>query len=179
MSVPLLSTKFYIPPLRSEVVHRQHLVDKLNAGLHSKLTLISAPAGFGKTTLLSACSQDCKKPLAWVSLDQGDNDPNRFLQYFIAAIHRITPEFGDDAIFSLQSTQNPDYLRLLTNLLNEIMQSGNEFALVLDDYHLITATMIQDMLIFCLENMPPNMHFVISSRSDPPWPLARFGCVTR
>ena len=174
MSDPLLSTKFYIPPLRSEVVPRQRLVDKLNAGLQGKLTLISAPAGFGKTTLLSACSQDCTKPFAWVSLDQGDDDPTRFLQYFVAAIQRINPEFGDEALLSLQSTQNPDYQHLLTNLLNEIMQFEDTFAIVLDDYHLISATVIQDLLIFCMENMPPNMHLVISSRSDPPWPLARF-----
>lgn len=174
MSAPLLATKLYIPYLRSTVVPRPRLVDKLNAGLSGKFTLISAPAGFGKTTLLSVCIRDCNKPIAWVSLDQGDNDPARFLMYFIAAIQRINPEIGKELLPSLQSAPIPETEFLLTNLINEITELADSFAIVLDDYHLITEAKIQDLLIFFLERLPTNVHLLISSRSDPPWPLARF-----
>ncbi len=174
MSTTLLATKLYIPPLRSAFVQRPRLVHKLNAGLKGKLTLISAPAGFGKTTLLSACAQKCDKPIAWLSLDQGDNDPKRFLNYLIAAIQQVNPEIGRGIQVSLQSTQNLEIEFYLTSLINEISEQGDPFAVVLDDYHLITEPKIQDRLIYFVENLPISMHLIISSRSDPPWPLARF-----
>ncbi|MDH4136696.1 MAG: LuxR family transcriptional regulator, partial [Anaerolineae bacterium] len=173
MSTPLLTTKLYIPPVRPELVLRPHLIERLNAGLHRKLSLVSAPAGFGKTTLLSEWVAGCGRPVAWVSLDEDDNDPVRFLAYFVAALQTIEANAGESALNAFQAAQPPPMESLLTTLVNEIAAIPDPFALVLDDYHLISAQPIHDALTFLLDHFPPQMHLVIVTRADPPLPIAR------
>jgi len=178
MATPLLRTKLYIPPVRPEIVSRPRLIERLNAGLDRRLTLISAPAGFGKTTLLSEwihCRGAVTAPLqvAWLSLDEGDNDPTRFLAYFVAAIQTIHQDIGQSVIAALQSSQPLPIQAILTTLINEIAAIPDRLVLVLDDYHLIEAQPIHQALTFLLEHLPPQMHLVIATREDPHLPLAR------
>jgi LuxR family transcriptional regulator, maltose regulon positive regulatory protein len=175
MSDALLLTKLYIPPSRSKVVLRPRLLEQLNGGLSSvrKLTLVSAPAGFGKTTLVSEWIAGCKRPVAWLSLDEGDNDPVRFLTYLTAAFQTITANIGEGALAVLQSPQPPSIESILTALLNEITTILEHFILVLDDYHVIDSKPVDAALTFLLEHLPPQMHLVITTREDPHLPLAR------
>jgi LuxR family maltose regulon positive regulatory protein len=137
------------------------------------LILISAPAGFGKTTLVSEWIAGGQRPAAWLSLDEGDNDPLRFLAYFITALQAIVPNIGDGVLRTLQSPQPPPAETMLTALLNEINTIPDNFVLVLDDYHVIEAQPIDTALTFLLEHTPPQMHLVITTREDPGLPLAR------
>jgi LuxR family maltose regulon positive regulatory protein len=162
----------YSPP-RPKVVPRSRLIERLNEGLHRKLTLIATPAGFGKTTLLSTWVASCDRRVAWLSLDTGDNDPTRFLTYFVAALQSIAADIGSGVLGVLQSPQPPPTESLLTALLNEIAGIPEHFVLVLDDYHVIDAKPVDDALTFLLEHLPPQMHLVISTREDPQLPLAR------
>src|SRR6516162_8136439 len=107
MATPILTTKLYIPPTQTNVIQRSHLIERLNEGLRHKLTLVSAPAGFGKTTLVSTWVTNCARPVAWLSLDEGDNDPTRFLAYLIAALQTIAANFGKGVLGMLQSSQPP------------------------------------------------------------------------
>jgi len=173
MTMPLLTTKLYIPPPRPNLVSRPRLIKRLNAGLHRKLTLISAPAGFGKTTLLSEWVAGCGWPVAWLSLDKGDNDSAQFWAYLIAALQTIHESIGEATLAALQSPQPPSVEPLLTGLINEIAGLADSFALALDDFHVITDQQVNDGITFLLDNLPPQMHLVLSSRADPPWPLAR------
>ena len=178
MSTPILATKLYIPPPRPKVVLRPRLIERLNEGLSSgrKLTLISAPAGFGKTTLVSEWVAGCGRPVAWLSLDEGDNDPTRFLTYLVAALQTIAPKIGEGVLAALQSPQPPPIESILTTLLNEIAAIPDNFILVLDDYHVIDSKPVDQALTFLLEHLPPQMHLVIATREDPPsapGPLAR------
>lgn len=173
MSIPILATKLHIPPPRPKVVLRPRLTERLNEGLHRKLTLISAPAGFGKTTLIGEWLAAGERSVAWLSLDEGDNDPIRFLTYFIAALQTITPTIGEGVLEALQSSQSPPIEPILTVLLNEITTVPRDLVLVLDDYHVIDAKAVDDALGFLLEHLPPRMHLVITTREDPPFPLAR------
>src|SRR5215467_5191084 len=133
MSTPILATKLYIPRLRPNVVNRPRLIARLNEGLHGKLTLISAPAGFGKTTLVSAWLAGYGRPAAWLSLDEGENDPTRFLTYLVAAVQTIAPHFGAKLLGMLQSPQPPSTDSMLTALLNDLNTIPDQFILVLDD----------------------------------------------
>jgi len=169
----ILATKLYIPPPRPQLVPRLRLIERLNEGLRRKLTLISAPAGFGKTTLVSEWVAGCERPAVWLSLDEGDSDPTRFLAYFIAALQTIAPTTGVGVLAALQSPQPPPTELLLTTLLNEIAVIPDNFILVLDDYHAIEAQPVDMALAFLLEHLPPQMHLVIATREDPPLPLAR------
>ena len=173
MTTPILGTKLYIPPPRTKVVHRRRLIERLNEGLHGKLTLVSAPAGFGKTTLVSEWITDCNCPSAWLSLDEGDNDLTRFLIYLVAAVQTIAPNIGEEVFAVLQSPQSPTTEAILTALLNEIVAFPDDFLLVLDDYHLTDSRSIDTALTFLLEHLPPRMHLVITTREDPNLPLAR------
>ena len=139
MSTPILATKLYVPPPRPKAVLRPRLIERLNEGLHRKLTLISAPAGFGKTTLVSEWVAGCERPAAWLSLDEGDSDPTRFLTYLVAALQTIAPNIGEGVLGVLQSPQPPPTEAILTALLNEIATVPDDFVLVLDDYHVIDA----------------------------------------
>jgi LuxR family maltose regulon positive regulatory protein len=175
----LLQTKLYPPPKRPNLVLRPRLIERLNQGLQQghKLSLISAPAGFGKTTLVSEWLQTEQKaatPIAWLSLDEADNDPTRFLAYFIAALQTIAPKFGEGVLAGLQSPQPPPVESMLTSLLNEIATVPDKFILVLDDYHLIEANPIDNALAFLLRHLPPQKHLVITTREDPNLPLARY-----
>jgi LuxR family maltose regulon positive regulatory protein len=173
LSAPFLSTKLYIPPARPMLVSRPRLTERLDAGLHRKLTLISAPAGFGKTTLLSEWVAGSERPVAWVSLDEDDSDPARFLTYLIAALQTIEADVGKGALSALQSPQPPPTEAMLAALINEIAAIPNPIVLVLDDYHLIEAQSVHDTLTFLLRHRPPQMHLVIATRDDPQLPLAR------
>lgn len=173
MSIPILATKLYIPPPRPKVVRRPRLVERLNEGLRCKLTLISAPAGFGKTTLLSEWIAGSERPVAWLSLDEGDNDPTRFLSYLVATLQPVTAHIGEGVLAMLQSPQPPPTEAILTALLNEIITLPDNFVLVLDDYHQISAKPVDLALTFLLEHLPPQMHLLIATREDPQLPLAR------
>ena len=160
------------------MVSRPRLIEWLNEGLSRKLTLISAPAGFGKTTLVSDWLAGCARlepevRAAWLSLDEGDNDPARFLAYMIAALRTIKASIGKGIPSALQSPQPPPTEVVLTQLINETTAIPGSIILVLDDYHLLEAQAIHDALTFLLEHLPPQMHMVIASREDPPLPLAR------
>jgi len=173
MSTPILATKLYVPPPQPRVVHRPRLIERLNEGLHRRLTLISAPAGFGKTTLLGEWLAGCERPAAWLSLDEADSDPTRFLSYLVAALQTIAPNIGEGVLGMLQSPQPPPAESLLTTLLNEIATIEDDLALVLDDYHVIDAKLVDDALTFLIEHLPPRMHLIIATREDPNLPLAR------
>jgi LuxR family maltose regulon positive regulatory protein len=148
-------------------------VERLNEGLHRKLTLISAPAGFGKTTLVSEWISNCGRPVAWLSLDEGDNNPTRFLIYLVAALQTIAPKIGIGVLAALQSPQPPPVESILTTLFNEITTISDNFVLILDDYHVVDSPPVGQALTFLVEHMPPQMHLVIATREDPPLPLAR------
>ncbi|MFN8475637.1 MAG: LuxR C-terminal-related transcriptional regulator [Anaerolineae bacterium] len=173
MSTPLLATKLYIPPPPPRAISRSRLINRLNEGLHSKLILISAPAGFGKTTLVSAWVAGRPYPTAWLSLDTGDNEPTRFLAYLAAALQTIAPQIGRGVLGALQSPQPPPPETILTTLLNDIAAVPGDFILVLDDYHVIEAQAVDQALTFLVEHLPPQMHLVIATREDPQLPLAR------
>ncbi len=173
MSTPILATKLYIPRLRPNVVRRPRLLERLNEGLHRNLILISAPAGFGKTTLVSEWVEGIERPAAWLSLDEGDNDPARFLTYLVAALQTIAATIGVGVVGVLQSPQPPPTEAILTALLNDMTTIKDQFVLVLDDYHVIEAKVVDHALTFLLEHLPPHMHLVIATREDPPLPLAR------
>ena len=169
----LLTTKLFIPTTRPELVSRPRLIEQLNDGLHRKMTLISAPAGFGKTTLVSEWVATCEQPVTWLSLDDGDNDPTRFLTYLIAALQKIDSNMAKGTLSALQSPQPPPTEFALTALINEIAAVPEKIILILDDYHLIEAQPIHKALNFLLENIPPQMHLVIATREDPLLPLPR------
>jgi LuxR family maltose regulon positive regulatory protein len=174
MDTPLLKTKLYIPPVRPVLVPRPRLIERLNAGLQRKLTLISAPAGFGKTALAAQWISDLQSPVvAWLSLDEDDNDPARFFTYLIAALETVQADVGVDALALLQSPQPPPLQAVLTMLINSLTTIPADFVLVLDDYHVVEQQPIHDALTFLLDHLPPQMHLVIASRADPPLPLAR------
>jgi LuxR family maltose regulon positive regulatory protein len=202
MTAPLLTTKLYIPPVRPEWVSRPRLIERLSAGLDRKLTLISAPAGFGKTTLLSEWLRELgaiRRPgdmeaalalplrAAWLSLDHSDNEPGRFWAYVIAALQKLWPGIGEPTRTALQSRQQPPIEELLAALINEIAKVEAPFVFVLDDYHVIEAQPIHKALTFLLAHLPPltvssrranargpnGMHLVIATRADPPMPLSR------
>jgi LuxR family maltose regulon positive regulatory protein len=181
MSTPILATKLYIPPPRTKIVLRPRLIERLNEGLQRKLTIISASAGFGKTTLVSEWVASCERPIAWLSLDEGDNDSTRFLTYLVAALQTIAQskvegvatKLGAGVLNVLQSPQPPPIESILTVLLNEITIFPNNFILVLDDYHVIESKPVDQALTFLLAHQPPQMHLVIATREDPSLPLAR------
>jgi LuxR family transcriptional regulator, maltose regulon positive regulatory protein len=173
MAAQILATKLYIPSPRSRIVLRLRLIDRLNEGVSGKLTLISAPAGFGKTTLVSEWAADCGRPVAWLSLDEGDNDLTRFFTYLVAALRTIAADIGTGLLTVLQTPQLPSSESILTNLLNDITAIPDDFILVLDDYHLIEDKRVDQAVDFLIERLPPQMHLLITTREDPQLPLAR------
>jgi ATP/maltotriose-dependent transcriptional regulator MalT len=173
MPTTLLATKLYIPRPRPNVVSRLRLLERLNEGLQCNLTLIAAPAGFGKTTLLSEWVANCERPAAWLSLDEADSDPARFLTYFVAAVQTIAATIGAGVLSALQSSQPPPLEALLVALLNDLSTIQDDFVLVLDDYHVVDAQPIDQALTSLVEHLPPQMHLVIATREDPHLPLAR------
>ncbi|MEO7910297.1 MAG: hypothetical protein ABIV47_11670, partial [Roseiflexaceae bacterium] len=196
-TAPLLTTKLHLPRPRGTLVPRPRLLARLEAGTQLALTLIAAPAGFGKTTLLSAwlrqelsienaklrtgvsapdsqCSMlNAQFNVAWLTLDAADNDPSTFLRYLIAALRRAAPSVGALALALMGEAQPPQLATLLTTLINDLAEASQPVLLALDDYHVITAPAVHEALIFLLEHLPPTLHLVIGSREDPPLPLAR------
>jgi LuxR family maltose regulon positive regulatory protein len=172
----LLTTKLNIPPARPQTVPRPRLIERLEEALGYNLILVSAPAGFGKTTLLSEWARILQPQVSttWISLDKGDNDPTRFWDYFIAALQALQPGCGEKILPWLHSSQPPSTEAMLTALINEISVIKGDFIIVLDDYHLIDSQQIHDGIIYLLEHLPVQVHLVIATRADPPLPLARF-----
>ena len=176
MTLPLLSTKLHIPQARSNAVLRSRLVEKLLTGvkLPKSLTMLSGPAGFGKTTLLSTFASALRRPAAWVSLDEADNDPIRFWTYVLTACQSIQSDIGGSVLALLQSPQPIPSGTVPTILINDLVRLGSDLVIVLDDYHVIQNAAIHSALAFLLDHLPENLHLVISTRVDPPWSLARF-----
>jgi LuxR family transcriptional regulator, maltose regulon positive regulatory protein len=175
-AAPLLATKLYIPPLRPHLVPRPRLLERVQAGLMGKLTLIAAPAGFGKTTLVSAwraSPSGSTMPLAWVSLDADDNDAPRFWSYVLAALETVYPAMDTTAAALLRSPQLPPMDAIVTSLINAISPMAMEAALILDDYHLIATPAIHAAMTFLLDHLPPQLHLIMLMRADPPLPLTR------
>jgi LuxR family maltose regulon positive regulatory protein len=174
VETPLLHTKLYIPQIPSNHVARPHLIQKLNQGLKGKLILVAAPAGFGKTSLLSEWVRQLAQRIAWLSLDKDDNDLARFLSYIIAGLQEVDERIGLELQALVQASQPPPAEMLLAMLVNEIDAIEDDFFLVLDDYQDITAPEIHHALNFMLDHAPPQMHLVIASRADPFLPIPRF-----
>ena len=172
----ILTTKLYIPQSHPTLVNRPHLIEQLDACLHCQLTIISAPAGFGKTTLIATWVKETKNAsnrFAWVSLDQNDNDPGRFLTYSIAGLQKIETGLCEAALDWLESSTESPIEAVLSEVINDIAELPYDISLILDDFHLITEPAIHEAFTFLLDNQPPNLHLIIISRADPPWPLAR------
>ena len=170
----LLTTKLNVPSNRSNLVVRPRLLRRLDEGSRGKLTLISAPAGYGKTTLLGERVLRRKLPVGWLSLDGGDNDSTTFFSYMISALQTVETDIGESILRSLRVPQPPPTQVVLTALVNEIAAISNRnLALVLDDYHVIRNESIHAALAFLLEHLPPQMHLIIASRTDPPMRLTR------
>jgi LuxR family maltose regulon positive regulatory protein len=174
-SSPLINTKLYIPRARPNRVERPRLIARLNKALSQQLTLVCAPAGFGKTTLLSEWIPHCEICVTWLSLDEADNDPIRFWSYFIAAVQTLQNSIGENALALLNAPhlQTTPIESILTALLNDIAAFQDEFALVMEDYHLVESRTIHDALNFLINHIPRQMHLILTSRVDPPLPLAR------
>ena len=173
MSIPLLTTKLYIPPPRSNLVPRPRLIERINDGITQKLVLICAPAGFGKTTLLSDWVRQINLPVAWLSLDAGDNELNRFLIYLVAAIQTIDDNLCRTVQAMVQASQSPPMESILIEVINEVAVQSENLFLILEDFHVVEDQTIHKALTFLIEHLPPVMHLVISSRSDPFLPLSR------
>ena len=172
----LLATKLYIPALNHSLVSRPRLLERLNEGMERKLLLLSAPAGFGKTTLLCEWLRSPagkELPVAWISLDEGDNDLVRFGTYLCAALAQVQAGVGQRTLPLLHSPQPPSIETIMTMLINEITAIPRHFVLVLDDYHVISAPSIHQTLTFLLDHLPEQMHLILASRVDPPLPLSR------
>ena len=170
---PLLRTKLHRPKLASDHLPRPHLIEFLNHNLQRKLTLVSAPAGFGKTTLLCQWLSAAPMPSAWLSLDRGDNDLLTFLKYFVAAVQTLFPETCSTTQSLLYAPQTPPADYLFTTLINELVDLPENFILALDDYHYIESPDIHHMLVKLLDYWPPTLHLALASRIDPPFPLSR------
>jgi len=169
----LLRTKFYVPPIRSTQIARQRLSDLINTGMEQSLILVSAPAGYGKTTLISSWLKEKQIPSAWLSLDGGDNDPVRFLQYLITALSPLASGIEVEAYGMLQGIQPAQFEYVINLMVNELASFPEPFVLVLDDFHVIQSESVQKILAYLLEHLPPQMHLALLSRTDPPLPLSR------
>lgn len=172
MGSSILKTKIRVPQYRSDLVPRPHIINQLNQGLDGRLVLVSAPAGFGKTTLLSIWVQGLSLPVGWVSLDADDNTITDFLSYLIAAMQTVDPSIGQSILSALQSPQPPTPQAVLPFLMSDI-EKCPELVLVLDDYHVITTQGVHEIITFLLQHSPPNLHLVIATRTDPSFPLSR------
>jgi LuxR family maltose regulon positive regulatory protein len=171
--IELLRTKLFIPRPRKNMVTRPRLVDCINTGLDKKLTLIAAPAGFGKSTLLSEWITQSPRCVTWLSLDEGDNDPVKFWTYVITSMQALGSDLGSGALALLRLPQAPPVPSILTILINDITSFQETVAVVLDDYHIIESQSIHDGVTFLIEHMPPNMHLILTTRVDPSLPLGR------
>jgi LuxR family maltose regulon positive regulatory protein len=170
----LIRSKLRQPFTRRELVPRPRLQARIREGLGRPLTLLAAPAGFGKTTLIASCAQECDLAVAWLSLDRDDNEEGRFLNYLVAALQQADRSIGREAAQRLAATQQPSPETVLTCLINDLDAASREIALVLDDYQFIHSQAVHEMVTFLLDYCPKTLHLVIASRSDPRLPLTRF-----
>ena len=178
MELPLLTTKLFAPPPRPNLVARPHLLDRLDEALSPacRLALLSAPAGFGKTILVSEWCETLAKrgvPLAWLTLDAEDSRPARLLHYLVAAVQCVYPEVSHSAQALLDQPQALPVESMLTSLINDVAGLPAHFVLVLDDYHTLDGQAVHPVMAFLLEHHPPQMHLVLLTRQDPLLPLAR------
>jgi LuxR family maltose regulon positive regulatory protein len=169
----LIHTKLHQPFTRTELVSRPRLQDRIAVGLRGPLTLIVAPAGFGKTTLVASCIAGCGMTTAWLSLDKDDNQEGRFLRYLVAALQEADPAIASEAAQLLAAGQPIPSDAVLTSLINDLDTADGEIVLVLDDYQFISSQAVHEAVAFLLEHCPHNLHLVIASRSDPPLPILR------
>ena len=169
----LIRTKLHLPFTRPGLVARPRLLEQITLGLRGPLTLVTAPAGFGKTTLVAACVAGCGLPVGWLSLDQNDNQAERFLSYLLAALREADPTLAGEAVQLLGAAQQIPPEMLLTSLINDLDISGRQIVLVLDDYQFINSQAVHEQMTFLIEHCPATLHLVIATRSDPPLPLAR------
>lgn len=168
---PLIQTKLFKPGLVADLVQRPHLVNRLNAGLHRKVTLISAPAGFGKSTLVLSWLATCERPSVWLSLDENDSDLFLFLNYLIAAIRSRYPQSCQETLALLKGERLPDPRSIAIYLVNDIVNNAESFIIAIDDYHLIQDEEIHQFMASLIKNQPEQLHLVITSRSDPTLPI--------
>ena len=178
MAIPLLTTKLYVPPPRPGLVARPHLFEQLQQGLRGALTILTAQAGFGKTTLLGEWLHHTRLPAAWLSLDEEESDFARFWSYVVAALQTLHPGLGQSTVQLLQGPQPLSIQQVLTPLLNQIaalpVADSKTIVLILDDYHHISAPVVHEGVAFLLDHQPPQMHLVIAARADPPLPIYRY-----
>jgi LuxR family transcriptional regulator, maltose regulon positive regulatory protein len=175
MPIPRLETKLFIPGARRELVPRPRLIERMAHGTAGKLLLVSAPAGFGKSTLLASWATDPSNEgrCSWLSLDPSDDEPRAFWSYVIAALQTVAPRVGEGALTLLDASPLPAFRSVLTSLLNDLSGLQDDVTLVLDDYHVIASREVQDSMTFLVEHLPPRLHLVIATRADPALPLAR------
>ena len=172
---PLLATKLYVPTSPGTLIRRSRLSALLNECLKSPLTLVSAPAGFGKTTLLSTWAHSLpatQAQVAWLSLDEGENDPQLFWTYVLSALGQLQPERFTSLVKSLQSSVTPLLMSVLTALIESMQESADHLVLILDDYHVITERQVHAILWYLIERLPPHFHLILATRVDPPLPLS-------
>ena len=177
----LIATKLYIPPMRPDHVSRPRLVDYLDSGYRAgrRLTLVSAPAGYGKTSLMSewqARLTGRQVPLAWLALEESDNEPLRFMHYLLAAVRKVFPRLGQELLGMLDLPQPPSPIEIAGGLINEIAALGSPLVLALDDFHQVTNPAIHEVIGFLIDRGPINLHLVIASRHDPLLPAASTAC---
>ena len=172
-SDPLLHTKLRLPATRPGLVPRLRLQNQIGEGMRGPLTLVVAPAGFGKTTLMASCLADCGMPVAWLSLEKNDNQEGRFLSYVVAALREVDHSIGNEAAQLMAGMQQASPEAVLTSLINDLDAAREEIVLVLDDYYFINSQSVHEQVAFLLEHFPHALHLVIVTRSDPPLPFAR------
>ncbi len=170
---PLLSSQLHVPRLPAPLIVREDLLTALDAGLERKLTLLSAPAGFGKTTLLMQWADRQKRPVAWLSLEDEQNDPFCFLSYLIGSIQQVQPGFGSEIFTGFRNSAPTSLTESIVRLLNELASLQVEMTMILDNYHRNENQVISNALTLVLDYLPPHIHLVIASRSEPPFLLAR------
>ncbi|HLX56136.1 MAG TPA: AAA family ATPase, partial [Ktedonobacteraceae bacterium] len=171
----LLATKFFIPSSSHTLILRPRLIELLNMSLECPLTLVSAPAGFGKTTLLSTWIQSLppERPrIAWVSLDEGDNESVLFWMYVLTALDSELPGLCTELVTYLQTQQAPPLRSVLQTLINRLAEGSEQLLLILDDYHLVAEQAIHTSLTYLVEHLPPQLHLILATRADPPLPLS-------
>ena len=170
---PIIATKFYIPPVNPDLVIRPRLHALLAGGMHQPLILVSAPAGYGKSALVSDWVQQLNVPFAWLTLDEADDEPLRFFLYFAATLQKADPSMGTELMTLLQANQLPPQETLVTLLVNDLLGMKSELVCVLDDFQSIQNAFILATLLKLITLQPPTFHLVMITREDPALPLGR------